>query len=176
MNAGRRDQSTGLVALLALFGAAALVSLTFPPRARMYPLFVGVLGALLAASELWAARRRSVGKTTGTRSLAGGRDAAHGASGGPKESGPGGVAHGFRGIRPYLAWLAGYLMLIGVTGFVLASGFFVTAFLRREGRVAGSWAVLAGVAVCAFLVFVGQLLGLHWPPSLFDPLQTMGIL
>ncbi len=146
------ERTPVLVVLLLLFGAAGAMALTFPPRARIYPVFVGVLGVLLGLGELAAAARRPETEAAATDAVA------------------------FRGVLPYLLWLGAYFAAAAVVGFVLASGAFVFAFLRREGRVAPVPAGLAGTAVVLFLVFVGGMLGLHWPVSLFDPLASLGLI
>ncbi len=81
-----------------------------------------------------------------------------------------------RRIVPYLTWLLAYFVLIRTVGLVLASGIFVALFLRREGGVAWTPALVALVAVCGFLVTVGNLFGLHWPISLLDPFAFLGLI
>ena len=56
---GNGDQRLGLLVMLLTSGGMAAAALTFPPRARMYPLFVGTLGVLLAAAELVRVHRAS---------------------------------------------------------------------------------------------------------------------
>lgn len=151
-----------LVALLALFGAVAVISIAFPTRARFYPLFVGGLGVILALGEVWARRRAAAGGPVHERDT---DDPEHA-----------GADVSFLAIAPYLAWLVGYLVVSGLVGFVVASGAFVTAFLHREGKVGWVRSALAGSAVVAFLVLVGQALGLHWPEALADPLRALGVI
>lgn len=162
MSVRRRDQLAGLLALLALFGSAVVGSLGFPPRARIYPLFVGGLGVLLGLVALLAFARTTPEEDAGTAELQ------------AVESE--GLAVAFRRIVPYLLWLLALFSLIRLVGLVLASGVFVAVFLRQEGRV-GWPAALAGlVGVCGFLAGVGRLFGLHWPVSVIDPLGVLGVL
>lgn len=168
MKARSRDQWVGLLVLLAVFSGVVGGSLGFPPRARIYPLFVGVLGVLLSLAGLWTlARRQPPGPETAEVS---------GTSGHPAGSGAQSLRAAFGSIVPYLAWLLGYFVLMRLVGLVLASGVFVTLFLRREGDVAWAPAIGALVAVCAFLLAVGSLFGLHWPLSVVDPFQLLGLL
>jgi hypothetical protein len=149
---------SGLLALLTVFAAVAAGSVSFPSRARIYPLFVGIVGVLLATGELWLQRRRRV------------------AVGDADESEGEGLVTGLRGILPYLAWLAGFLLLAWGVGLVLASGVFTAAFLYREGSVRWLPAALACLGVWGFLLAIGSLFGLHWPTSLIDPFHFLGLL
>jgi hypothetical protein len=168
MNASRRDELVGLLVLLAVFSGAVGGSLGFPPRARIYPLFVGGLGVLLSLAGLWTlARQEPSGPETAEAS---------GEAGRPAEAQAESLGAAFGGIVPYLAWLLAYFVLMRIVGLVLASGIFVALFLRREGHVARGPAVGALVAVCAFLLVVGSLFGLHWPVSVVDPFQLLGLL
>jgi hypothetical protein len=168
MNVSRRDRLAGLLALLVVFTAVVGGSLGFPPRARIYPLFVGGLGVLLSLAGLWAMVREGPAEP-GAREMPGGTGHAPGTE---ADS----LRVAFGRIAPYLVWLLGYFVLIRMIGLVLASGIFVALFLRREGGVAWGPAFGALVAVCAFLVAVGSLFGLHWPLSVADPFRALGVL
>lgn len=162
----RSDPLIGLGVLLVLFGAMALSSLGFPTRARFYPLFVGVLGVLLASGEMWLVMRAAA------RSDADAKPAR------PVESGPPpmALARAFRDVVPYLLWLVGYLAAIALVGMMTASGLFVSAFLWREGDVSAVKAGLGAVAVVVLLLVVGSVFSLQWPGALFDPLAQLGVL
>lgn len=169
MNASRRDQLVGLLVLWTLFALAVAGSLGFPPRARTYPLFVGVLGVLLCTAGLWAMARE------GPEPRGEGREPGRGT--GPAEGDEArSLAVAFRRIVPYLTWLLGYFVVMRAVGLVLASGIFVALFLRREAGVAWGPALGALMAVCGFLVVVGNLFGLHWPLSVTDPFALLGLI
>jgi len=138
-----------------LFGVGALVATGFPPRARIYPLFVGVVGVLLASAELFLNTR-----------MAGGDDGAVAARS---------LSAAARQIRPYLVWLLGYLILSALIGLILASGVFVALFLRRAGGTSVRVAAMAFWGVLGFLVVAGAIFGLHWPASIIDPIALLGL-
>ena len=150
-----------LTVMLVLFGAVGVISIGFPTRARFYPVFVGALGVILTLGAWWNHHRAAAAGVSEAED----RD--------PDDTA--GDAS-FLDVAPYLVWLMAYLLASGLVGFVVASGGFVMAFLRREGELGWLRSALAGVTVAVFLVLAGQILGLHWPEALADPLRALGVI
>lgn len=132
--------------LFALFVAAGLASLPFPPRARVYPLWVSVLGSIMVVVA-WLRTSRSEVPT------------------GPA----------FRTVAPYLAWVVGYLALAALLGLPAASALFVGVFLNRLGDVGRVGSAVAGVATAGALILLGSVLGLRWPWAIFDVARAVGL-
>lgn len=134
-----------LAAVCILFAAAAWTAGGFPPRARIFPQVVAVTCLFLG---FLAAARGFAGK------------------GNLREERPGFFLDHLRSALPYLGWLAGYYAAICLLGLVLASGLFVAAFLAGEGEVAWYRSVVGGAIISGFLLGLGVLVGLDWPPGL----------
>ncbi len=160
-----REQIVALGILLLVFGGAAVASLGFPPRARTYPLVVGVVGVLITAWELLAFHSRARSGPV-QPSLPGDREVMR----------PATIGEQFPRVLPFLIWIGGYLVAVWVAGLVVASGLFVGVFLSREGRVRWHTAVLAGAGIIILLVVLGNVLGLRWPASAIAPFQLLGLL
>lgn len=134
------------VLIFALFVTAGLTSLPFPPRARVYPLWVAVLGSLIVAVA-WIRT--------------------------PADEMPSGPA--FVTIAPYLAWVIGFLMVAALVGLPLASALFVGIFLNRVGEVSRVRSAVAGVAAAGVLILLGAALGLRWPWAIYDVARVLGL-
>jgi len=134
------------VLLMVLFAVAAAVSSTFPQRARVYPMWVAIVGAALALiTWLRAPRSESV-------------------------SGP-----ALSEVTRYLVWIAGLLVLTGILGLPAASALFAAGFLKQEGNVGPGASAGAGVATGAALLLLGAALDLRWPPALIDVTRLLGL-
>lgn len=132
--------------LFVLFVAAGLASLPFPPRARVYPLWVAVMGTAMVVAAWLRTSRNEV---------------------------PTGPA--FATVAPYLAWVVGYLALAALSGLPAASAVFVAFFLNRLGDVGRARSAVAGIATAGVLILLGSVLGLRWPWALFDLARAVGL-
>ena len=140
-------KARGLSLLLAVvFALAMATSLTFPPRARVYPLWVAVAGGVLALVALIRAQ--------GDEQLEG-----------PAVS----------EIVRYLAWVAGLLVTAGLLGLPTAAVLFAGAFLRLEARTPLRGALVGAAATGVGLLVVGAALSLRWPVAVFDVTRALGL-
>ncbi len=134
------------VLLTALFTAAAAVSWTFPPRARVYPMWVAIVGAALAAlTWLRAPRSETVSGPTLSE------------------------------IARYLWWIGALLVTTGILGLPTASALFAAAFLKHEGKAGPGASVGAAIATGVGLLVLGAALDLRWPPALIDVTRLLGL-
>ena len=164
-----REQIIGLTSLGLIFAAAGAASLTFPIRAQIFPLFVGILGTVLALAEWVSMRRmRSDQHAKVLRT-----DSEHEPW---KPSDITGVGTDFYRTLPYLFWLLGLFALVALVGFVSAAAIFAAAFLRREANVRWILCIVSSLAVLGSLLVLGNLFSLRWPISLVDPLRALGLL
>lgn len=187
---------TGRLALLTcfllVFGAAAFTSQGFPFRARVFPMTVGVAGAVLSLiailKELWVGGRRGVGEgdlsgaAAGASAFEGEGAVDAGKALSTDESGGADWAVGADGsvgahsaeqvpapgsLVRYLLWVLGYYAVIWVAGLVVGSGLFVAGFLYREARARVWTAVVAGALTVGALFGLGRVLRLEWISSVF---------
>ena len=169
MRLPERGQIIGLTSLGLIFAAAGAASLTFPIRAQIFPLFVGILGTVLALAEWWSIRRMRAdrhAKILRTNSE-------------PESWKPSditGVRTDFYRTLPYLFWLLGLFALVALVGFVSAAAIFAAAFLRREANIRWILCIVSSLAVLGSLLVLGNLFSLRWPLSLVDPLRALGLL
>ena len=130
------------ITLLAAWGVGAAVS--WPLKAKLFPLVIGIPLALLAAAELWLSLRTRV------------------AAAQPPDDLPRQVA--LRRAAIAAAWIAGFFAAIILLGFVVAVPAFVLLYLRIQGRE--SWlfsAVFAAVVWSSFYGLFDRLLHLPFP-------------
>ena len=141
MNARRLS---GLI--LGLFIVAGGVALSFPPRARVYPFWVAVAGALLSLVALIRA---------------------------PKDEAPEGPRMGE--ILRFILWILGFLAAAALLGLPAGSVLFAGAFLRVEAKASKTVTVLAALAAGVGLLAVGAALSLRWPSAVFDVTRALGL-
>lgn len=134
------------VLLMVLFTFAAAVASAFPPRARVYPLWVAIVGAALAVVT-WL---RAPPSETVT---------------GPALS----------EVVRYLAWIGGLLVITAIVGLPAASALFAAAFLKYEGKVGIGASVGAAIATGLGLLALGAVLDLRWPAALIDVARLLGL-
>jgi len=133
------------ITLLAAWGVGAAVS--WPLKAKLFPLVIGIPLALLAATELCL----SLTKITKPENEA--------------DDLPRKVA--LRHAAVAAAWIAGFFAAIILLGFVVAVPAFVLLYLRIQGRE--SWlfsAVFAAVVWAGFYGLFDQLLHLPFPAGI----------
>jgi len=73
-----------------------------------------------------------------------------------------------RAASHYLGWIGGNLCAIWVTGFMLASGAFVFAFLVVVAEIRWTRALLATVPMLALLLFLAGTLDVQLPEGLIS--------
>ena len=145
-----RRQTAVLIATIVVCAAAALLSLGFPARARVYPLTVSLAAVVLGAWDLLLSRKASRRESV-------------------DEPVPSGQAdRDGAGVARYLGWLAAYYVVIFLVGAIPASGIFVAAFLKVEGRVRLVPAIALGLAVSLGLLGLGVAMGFRWPTTGVD--------
>ncbi len=150
------EQIVFLLLILLFFAWAGWESLSFPNKAQTYPRTVALAAVVITLAELgsylWTLR--------GQKS---------------EEASSDTLTAKFIKILPYVLWLCACYATIYVIGMVVASGLFVFLFLFREGDVRWYYALLSGLIVIAFLLLIGDVMGLKWPESVVDPLALIGL-
>lgn len=68
----------------------------------------------------------------------------------------------------YVAWIIGFVVLIGVIGMVPATLVFLLGFFWFDARTSKRFAILGAVIGTALLMLGTEVLSLRWPPSLLQ--------
>lgn len=141
----RNKASVALSAAIALLAAGAVgAAVSWPLKAKLFPLVIGIPLACLASAELWLSLKTITKPTNEVDGL-------------PRK-----VA--LRRAAVAAAWIAGFFAAIVLLGFVLAVPAFVFLYLRLQGRE--SWlfsSVFAAVVWAGFYGLFDQLLHLPFP-------------
>jgi hypothetical protein len=145
-----RQQAIVLIAIIVLCALAALLSLGFPARARVYPLTVALAAVALGLWDLVRSAKEAP------------RSEGHETPAAPPDTGGAMRAAG------YLTWLGAYYVVIFLVGAVPASGAFVAGFLGRKAGVRWIPAIAMGTAMSLALLGLGALMGFRWPTTMAD--------
>ena len=131
--------------LFLLFTGLALEAMTFSRLAKFFPLYITLAGAILSFIYTFVQIRTLVKK-----------------EGLPEE------LKKLKFKRPfiYLAWLLGYVGLIYIVGFLLATALFLGAFLYFESKFTIIKTSISISIVLVFLILFSDVMNLYWPRSL----------
>jgi hypothetical protein len=133
-------------AVVLLAGGGVGAALSWPLKAKLFPLVIGIPLLCLAAAELWLSLRTRVAPGTTVDDV-------------PREL-------ALRRAALAAAWIAGFFAAIVLLGFVLAVPAFVFLYLRIQGRESGLFsAVFAAAVWAAFYGLFDRLLHLPFPPG-----------
>lgn len=152
-----REQLIFSALLFALFAFLAFSALSFPPRARLFPLTVSVVSLALIVLDFFLTWRRSV-KAKRNEEV--------------NERQEGGLVSQAVKIAPYLAWILGLYLAIYLLGFLVASGLFVFSFLVTQAQMRVPFALISAAAVVGGILLLGNVLSLEWPLGLLP--QALG--
>ncbi|MGO4888423.1 tripartite tricarboxylate transporter TctB family protein [Anaerobacillus sp. MEB173] len=131
--------------LFLLFGALALEAMTFSRLAKFFPLYITVAGAILCLIYTIILLRTLVKK-----------------EGLPEEL----KKLQFTKPLKYLSWLLGYVVLVYIVGFLVATGLFLAAFLYLESKFSVVKTAISISIVLVCLILFSDVMNLYWPKSL----------
>jgi hypothetical protein len=156
--------------LILVFAWIAWESLSFPPRARIFPQLVALIALALSGLELvrmwWPYRPREREKTEANRREGDTRPRSAAVVLPP-------LRDRFRAVVPFIAWVGLYYVAILLLGFPFASFLFVVTFLRWVAEVRWSAALLGGAAVLGFLFLLAVSLNVTWPMGIIP--ESLGV-
>ncbi len=139
--------------VLILFAASGIAATGFQRLAMYYPVTVAGIGTFLSVMYVAQQTRALKTKKTSTTNES--------SSEHEKEE-----ALPIRGSLQYLAWFLGYIVLISITGIIIATVVFLGVFLFFEARMRW-WGILISI-VSSILVLniISFAMNLYWPRSL----------
>jgi hypothetical protein len=144
--------------VLVVFTAAALAALDFPRLAQYFPLYVGILGACLAAA-LFA---------SDVRALLQQRKAEPGDGAAAQDPEQENEDAETRRVFHYSAWVVGFVLMLMALGMEAATWLYLYLFLTYEARVGPRFRLLGPTAALVLVFVIGTALpSVNWPDSVF---------
>lgn len=130
--------------ILMLFVWMTFEASQFANLARYFPQYIALLGGVLS---LWSVilQIRNIWKQRGVQK---------------KE------VLQLMGSLKYIAWIVGYIGLIYIVGFMVATGVFLTTFLMIEAKFNIIRTLTATVVVLLLLTVFSDVMNLYWPTNL----------
>ena len=150
-------------ALIVIFAITAYVSLDWQLSARIMPLTVSALGALLGIANLIFDLRRW--RKIGFMFVNVDRGNIEDVADSPEEASRREGADIKRGTR-YFLWIVAFSLVLWAAGSYVASAIFLFVFLRFEGRFSWRSTIIGVVGVLAAIYVADDLLNLTLPRSL----------
>ncbi|MBS3976740.1 MAG: tripartite tricarboxylate transporter TctB family protein [Syntrophomonadaceae bacterium] len=138
------------VAILLVFLWTAWEALGFAKQARFLPLYVSLVAIPLVIAQLFLEIKN---KATNDSSANSAED-----FNALKERMP--------ALLVYMGWVLGYVLLIYLLGFLVATGIFLFAFLKRESGMTLVQTITGVVITLGFIVFFGRVLHMYWPEGI----------
>lgn len=170
----RPGQTVVVAALLLVYFLAWLQAGDFRSQSRPLPLFLAGCGALVATGILVSRWQRRSSARAAARwerdALASHGGTEHAPNGGSPATSEAQAPAGIDSVAPALMyWLvfAGYLLLIVIAGFHVASFVFVAGFLFLDGETRWPFALAGAAGIVALFLVLEQVYGLSLPPSLW---------
>lgn len=167
------------LALVVVVATATWQAQGFSAEARWFPLYVGVAGTALALANLARdlVRYRAGHDIVASQDLeAGLRELAAGTgdeAAGDEDAARGESRPGPSTALSWLAMLLGYVALIAVLGYILATAVWLPLFLRLKSRRSVPFTVVSTVVAVVVLIGLGVYVNVNFPPSLVFDLRSL---
>jgi bacteriorhodopsin len=66
----------------------------------------------------------------------------------------------------YIGWFLGYILLVYLIGFLVATGIFLFAFLIKESKMSLIQTITGVVITLGFIIFFGRVMHMYWPEGI----------